>query len=1087
MSSHKRRIGELQDDDIWKQNEVTLRRLYLIERKTLRDLKKIMENEHNFPITTLSTYESKLRDLGVRKKMRQQDWRPVYQHYVNSGERHTAVFFNGTRIPWDKAWKEIRRSGARECNDGHIYELPTDVVMRSPSPSPVSRSTAPSDRVPIPWHLRDVSLGALSPTAVLHRLKLFDIPSNLLRSNMIDLFRQSAIRTHPGRIKVDEENSDHNSVRHSAKMVEYTSHHHISASLHQGSKDADIDRLSIALYRLANSYVTEIWPGEALDEALEVIINRTPKNILIKLLESDSPTIRVATNTLAKVLSQLNRKDDFFSLVDVICRIHPNWIKHEEYLRYSGILGCANSCQLLLQTWRRPKCLSKGNLFEDNYVAAVLDSIAREHIECAKILAGHVFKPSAAHLQPEKILRPKIFWGFLYTVAEGSYRLSRLPGYNEVPFELRTPAVSEMLKWFLESGAEIDIPAGVANSPRFVQYLPGHSKQPYYTMYTPRNWMPTGLDYVYFQNSELYAYLAKYSTRITMEVTRSGSHHSASQGTESLRTYLLCRSSHTPDEQNRFLDILLIEEFLRIEVKEHANFNVINTLLEYNLGLQKFRLKLNESVMLYYAIKAANEQGMHPTINTIVRTLIHIGAFILPETIDKAVEAEGTTLLNLLQLCGANFKSHGTMALCTALKLNNYDAVDQLLDAEVDIDATLWECGQEITVLARANTGDELRPKAPVFGHEVRVFPSRLDSLMGRQMLEYLISRNVQLRANPANRDIRHLLYTVIKHGLANGDWNETFDKVRVLLDAEPLTNNQQRIDPYLLEACFSIADYGTEPTIRQRLFLMNYLLDHGVSGSRGGVLAVLIYNNTPEDEVLKLLDKGADVNAYTGKNPKYRSFPFQYTPLQAAAAVGSFGWVKTLIQRGADLNKPAKGEYGRTVLQAACGSERPNIDMIEFLINNGADINAPPASVEGVTALQAAVQTGDFEVILLLLQHGAEINAAPSAAYGYCALDASVYNNRVDIVQFLLNLGALSYDKGESGYKGAIRLAKERDNLTIVDMIQQYALKNGKRGEELFANDEQSGDYSSESGDDSDDTDEVGGTWLENQDDWEE
>jgi hypothetical protein len=65
---------------------------------------------------SLSSYESKLRNLGLRKKMKTKDWQPIYQHYISSGSRHTAVYFQGIRIPWAKAWKEIRRSGARECD-----------------------------------------------------------------------------------------------------------------------------------------------------------------------------------------------------------------------------------------------------------------------------------------------------------------------------------------------------------------------------------------------------------------------------------------------------------------------------------------------------------------------------------------------------------------------------------------------------------------------------------------------------------------------------------------------------------------------------------------------------------------------------------------------------------------------------------------------------------------------------------------------------------------------------------------------------------------------------------------------------------
>lgn len=348
------------------------------------------------------------------------------------------------------------------------------------------------------------------------------------------------------------------------------------------------------------------------------------------------------------------------------------------------------------------------------------------------------------------------------------------------------------------------------------------------------------------------------------------------------------------------------------------------------------------------------------------------------------------------------------------------------------------------------------------------------------------------MRANPADPDIRPLLYTVIRFGIKYGEWPDIFNKVKVLLDAEPLANSQQRIDPYILEVClltpyrFIAGDFSLRTS--RGLVLMNYLLDHGISVGRSGILAILIRDRAPEDEILKLLDGGADVNAYSGENPEHRPLSrHQYTPLQAAAAAGSLGWVRMLIQRGADVNQPAKGEYGHTALQAACDCDTPDIDMIKFLIDNGADVNAPPSSYSGITALQAAAQKGDFEVVLLLLENGADINAPPPSKEGLCALDYSIWYHKLDMVQFLLDLGALSDDRGESGYKGAIRLAEQHGYLAIVDMIRHHALKNGKSGEELFANGEQSGDYYSGSGDDSDDTDEASGTWLENQDNWED
>ncbi|KAI0862294.1 hypothetical protein F4860DRAFT_472872 [Xylaria cubensis] len=107
------------------------------------------------------------------------------------------------------------------------------------------------------------------------------------------------------------------------------------------------------------------------------------------------------------------------------------------------------------------------------------------------------------------------------------------------------------------------------------------------------------------------------------------------------------------------------------------------------------------------------------------------------------------------------------------------------------------------------------------------------------------------------------------------------------------------------------------------------------------------------------------------------------------------------------------------------------------LLIASGADVNAPPASHAGLTAFQAAAICGDFEVVLLLLDNKADINAPPSTEHGCCTLDESACSGRLDMVRFLVDLGALSYEGGESGYRGVIHCAKECDYSSIADMIR--------------------------------------------------
>ncbi|KAI1133687.1 hypothetical protein F5Y10DRAFT_283959 [Nemania abortiva] len=1115
MPPHSHRVAEAQDN-IWKRNEEVLWRLYLKEHKTLKDVKRIMESEYDFPTTRLPTYASKLHDLGLRKKMKREHWHAVYHHYVKSGYKHSAIYFNGIRIPWAKAWKEIRRSGARECNDCHTTGLPVDVVMRSPSPDLAIQSSISPSVIQIPWGLSDVSLEALSPAAVVHRSKFYEIPSNLLRMNMINISQQSLTRVRMGG---DKPSYHRHSLCSPSKLgLEPILLQSLSlaqpGSTRLGISSA-IDELSNAFYKLANGDFIWTPPGTPLDESLEVIINKTPNVVLQKLLESDYPTVRTAVKPVLYYLSKLNRVDDFFNVLEAICQFHPKLVNHDAYLQLAGDLGCVKSCRLLLRTWCWPKGDPYSYGYGHTYIDGFLDAIEKGHIENAKIMAEHVCKPITVPPQPENILAYKIFWNFLWAVASGPHsKLRRVASLG-----LQDPDVLHMLQWFLEGGAKVDLPAGLTRCLDGVGPGLGH----HYTRYTPTNWKLTVLDCLYFRNIELYSYIAEHSAQVKTNVTRSGAHRAASEGIESLRTYLLCRPSHTPAEQDNFMDILLTEEFLRAEVDDNIDFVVINTLLDYALDLQKFRFKLSASLMLYYVIKAASRQGMHPKVYHIVKTLKYLGADIVAETIHKAVEAESITLLELLSSYDADFKSQGALALCTALKLGNYEAVNRLLEMGVDVNATLREYGQEcgMTILAQANMRMPKR-KSQVFGQELNLFGQEVDPfrpkilLVNCELLKYLISRNVKLRANLADPDLRHLLYLVIEHGLRYGNGADTFEKVKVLLDAEPLTNDRQRTEPCLLEACFAGVRGGRlDITVPQRLIFLNYLLDRGISARYSGVLSLLIRYHAPHREIRGLLKRGVDISTF---NSEYRDHPRplpSFTPLAAAARVGSLDLVRLLVQRGADVNQPPKEFRGRTALQAACEGElldtdeySINTDVVRFLIDKGADINAPPAPFGGVTALQAAAMRGNFEIVLLLLDQGADINAPPAEEYGYCALDGSATYGKLDMVQFLLNLGALSHDRGQSGYKGAIHLAENDDQSVIADMIRKHALKNGKTGEELFSHhsewedapSEFSGfdeDLDDELGDASDnldnandglgDADEVNDTWFENEYFWQE
>ncbi|KAI1736049.1 hypothetical protein F4680DRAFT_271001 [Xylaria scruposa] len=1054
MPPNRRRHLDEQQDDVWKENESILRRLYLKEHRTLKDVKKEMESEHGFPTTPLSTYESKLRDLGLRKKMKSKDWRPVYQHYINSGSRHTAIYFNGTRVPWDKAWKEIRRSGARELNGGETTELPADVVMRTPSPV-VSQSgyVLRSGRAPAqaPWHLSNEPLDGLSLDAVFRRLTLYDIPSNLLRIEMLSTLEQPSIENC---IESNKLSFNRRSLPSSTnESAEHILPHNSTLTTHLTS---DIDRLSSALYQLANSgtWVKCVdYPlDKSFNEALDVILNLAPKHHnLSNILESDSPTIRAAIEKMVDISMELRRKDNFGMFIEVIGRYHPEWIPQGRYLVSAGRIGCVKTCHLLLRMTNQPQ-YTRGYI--DDYTTAVLESTARGHVECARILCQHMTKPKTDLSSQENILLGKVFTEFLITAAHENYH-SPTDNCN-LDFDLRNPSVLKILDWFLEAGANVDAPT---------------SSQVHgiYTRHTPKWWMPTILDVVY-TNAELYSRVAVYSVKSRTELTRSGVYRSAKEGIDSLLVYLRLRPSNKPIQQAKLLGIILTEMLLKLgdytslhqKVQYQQKLKIIHTLLSYIINLPQLGSGMNVSAILYYVVRAARRHGIiYPVIHYIMETLSCKGAVIVAETIAQAIEPKGTTLLQLLSSYGPDFKIQGGLALCAAISRNNYDAISWLRNRGADINAIINADGEgeAVTILAGA-ISSKVWPHShefDIFGYKVRLewFESLIP--IRYEMLEYLISQNIKLRANPNNTDMRELLYLIIVDGIADEELTKTIEKTRLLLNTETIPDDTSGTQPCLLEACFTLS--LTNEHMSTRLVLMELLLDHGISFKGSGVLAILVLNNAPIDIIQRVLNGGADIDTYSDQW-KGHSEPGQITPLQAAACVGSLDLAQFLIQRGADVNRPGKGFYGETALQRACSKFPQNIDLIKLLITSGADVNAPPAPQWGRTAFQAAAMDGNFEVALLLLDHGADVNASPSTSGGYCALDGAAYCGKLDMVQFLLQLGALSHYGGESGYKGAIRNAEIRRHSAIVDTIRQHAIKNGRAGEELCADLTQWGDF---------------------------
>jgi ankyrin repeat protein len=168
---------------------------------------------------------------------------------------------------------------------------------------------------------------------------------------------------------------------------------------------------------------------------------------------------------------------------------------------------------------------------------------------------------------------------------------------------------------------------------------------------------------------------------------------------------------------------------------------------------------------------------------------------------------------------------------------------------------------------------------------------------------------------------------------------------------------------------------WGNEEGVKDETIecLLNYNPDVTIANKDGTTpLHVAVTGNNIKF-IKTLIEKGADINAQVW---------CQYTPLLQAVDT-SRRWydmevIKCLLENGADIN--VRDKYGKTalhhVIEEICPKENP-LTLIECLLQNGANINAQDE--EGFTPLLRAIYdfkllTIDESLIVLLLRYNPDV-----------------------------------------------------------------------------------------------------------------
>ena len=150
--------------------------------------------------------------------------------------------------------------------------------------------------------------------------------------------------------------------------------------------------------------------------------------------------------------------------------------------------------------------------------------------------------------------------------------------------------------------------------------------------------------------------------------------------------------------------------------------------------------------------------------------------------------------------------------------------------------------------------------------------------------------------------------------------------------------------------------------------------------------------------------------------------------PLYYASFAGMIGSVKSILDKGADIN--AQGRRYGTALQVA--SERGHHQVVQILLNRGADINA-----QGDNALLEASERGHEKVVQILLDNGANVNA--QGGYYGTALQAASEEGHEKVVQILLDKGA-NVNAQVGFYANALQSASMEGH----EKVMQILLDNG-------------------------------------------
>ncbi|PKY07206.1 ankyrin [Aspergillus campestris IBT 28561] len=1061
------------DQSKWDLYKAEIRRIYMIERRTLKELRNFMVTTHGFQEKE-SQYHRKLKQWRFRKyRMGAKKWIYVKRQIEKRKKlnKTSEVFINGERCPPHVVRAEIRRQGFEPVVD--IYKTAPSPGARDDvrvcTPGPLTLQVWPSD---LPWFnfsqtaLRDIaqnhfpqreSLSHSSLSALHEKDSYLELVSKKITTRLGSLLAGKA---------ADCSYTSEGSSRMAAVLSTIMPEEHmgqnmnISDCLCRIRDEADLTGvIRIALFMMSNNFwlqatnasgneirtedetVLRVFylSGLYADQNIRSLLSMpgaTAHAISLRLWAS-----AVRTHNLEAVQSLLKAginpdtpvlfNDDPVQPLEIATQSQNNAVALEMSCSLLSYNACSKDSQTLESalyhaTEAGNKCLmelflSKGAHVSGNTLKAAI------HLNTPDLLETLLAADSDVNKRCD------------HEVCDKQYSVLGIAvKRNNVPLTRR----------LLSLGAKIDA-----------------CQQVCFPNYTVENWQSTtlglaaieandsmidllltaGADVNHKTSESFYApplvlAVENGHKRLTERLLEAGADVALADATGGST---LVQRALAGDNQE--LSMVLEANGARVEskfIEDDYSSRLMQKVRDNDLETVRYLIgcgaRVNDTHGGDTVLGAAVRQGNCE----IVKILLRAGAVNIGEKLDRIGDVETAMHLKQRGMLSGILLSNGQQILVNAIRSDDSGLVQFLLDCGAD------QASDNIE--RRKNRFLEYDSPSTL---GILTTPLEQATLKGElQLAETLVERGVSItdfELCEATRRCGHYgdfeFLNLFLHGLdgracaapnsyasALSASNSSFIVARLLntgLDprGKVIISTDNIIQRKRLSS-MSVLDIGAMLGEKE---LFRSLLNFGNwdSQTKGQALAMCI-DGECKDLVQELLDAGADVNHQVLIDASY------VTPLVIAVQAQDVSMILSLLTAGADIgwtSPETSSGKDLTILQHAVSTG--DKEIVEILLQAGADVNAPASRHLGKSALQCAAHGGNMELVDTLLMAGATINQEPAEAGGATALQFASILGYINIARKLLSEGA-EVDAPRALYWGRTALEGAAE-FGRIDMLQ--------------------------------------------------